>query len=249
MSYFCLYFYLPLCATALQILTQLAPSIHGLYRAIISTSFPWTLDQWQKLSTHLSDLWASDTIDRLNRLLVDILQNEDSDEETARFIQIFLARYVNRGRPLSGYFIVCCVLETQWTVLAQVLAPPQQHPARYGREIVEAAAANKAWLSLMRNSALNLGEIDEKTKKTLREATDYAMHCFTDLLVQIQEMESEPSLDTYAWETMAESLVCHEGSFGSIPALMHSIETCFRLLRRSARPGSRVILQAHAFAE
>jgi phosphatidylinositol 4-kinase A len=229
-------------------LTQLAPSIHGLYRAIISTSFPWTLAQWQKLSTHLSDLWASDTVDRLNRLLVDILQNEDSDVETARFIQIFLARYVSRGRPLSGYFIVCCVLETQWTVLAQVLAPPQQ-PTIYGREVVEAAAANKVWLSLMRNSALNLGEIDEKTKKTLRETSDYAMHCFTDLLVQIQEMEAEPSLDTYAWETMAESLVRLRGALASTLALIYATETFFCLLRRSAGPGRRIILKTHALAQ
>lgn len=242
------YSYLLLHATALQILTQIAPSIHGLYRAIISTSFPWTLDQWQKLSTHLSDLWASETVDRLNRLLVDILQNENSDEETVRFIQIFLARYVSRGRPLSGYFIVCCVLETQWTVLAQVLAPPQQ-PVTHGQKVVEAAAANKAWLSLMRNSALDLGKVDERTKKRLREVTDYAMHCFTDLLEQIQEMESEPSLDTYAWETMAESLVCPEGSLGSILALMYAIETGFRLFHRFARLGPRAVLETHAPAE
>jgi phosphatidylinositol 4-kinase len=33
------------------------------------------------------------------------------------------------------------------------------------------------------------------------------MQCFTDLVVQVEEMESEPSVDTYTWETMSESLV------------------------------------------
>lgn len=37
------------------------------------------------------------------------------------------------------------------------------------------------------------------------------MECFTDLLVQIDEMESAPSQDSYAFETMSESLVSFLG--------------------------------------
>jgi phosphatidylinositol 4-kinase len=193
-------------ALALEILTEVAPALHGLYRAIISTSFPWSTIQWRHICTHLSDLCSSEIIDRLNRLLVDIIQKEDADDDTVRFIQTFIGRYVSRGRPLSGYFIICCVIETQWTVLAQALAPSQE-PRRYGGDVVEAAAANEAWLSLMRRAAIDLGDIDKKTKMALKDTIAYAMSCFADLLEQIKEMEKEPSLDTYAWETMSESLV------------------------------------------
>lgn len=143
-------------------------------------------------------------VDRLNRLLVDILQNEDTDELTLPFIQTFVSRYVNQGRPLSGYFIVCCVIETEWTVLAQVLA--SSTPTK-SNTVAEAAAANKAWLSLMRHAAYEFNINNEKIENTLRNTIQYSMQCFTDLIVQIKEMDTEPSLDTYAWETMSESLV------------------------------------------
>jgi phosphatidylinositol 4-kinase len=189
---------------ALDVLTQLTPALHGLYRAISSTSFPWTSVQWQQLATHLNTICAPDVVDRLNHALADVLQKESSDADTLHFIQTFLSRYVSHGRPLSGYFVVCCVIETEWTVLAQALAPPQT--SHYGNA-AEAAAANKAWLSLMRRAALDLNITDEKIRSTLKATIEYAMQCFADLLVQIEEMESEPSLDTYAWETMSESLV------------------------------------------
>ena len=182
----------------------MTPALHGLYRAIISTSYPWTPGQWEQLSTHLNTLIGPDNLDRLNRLLIDIHQEEDTSSEVIHFIQTFLARYISRGRPLSGYFLVCCVIETQWTVLAQALAPAQT--IKYGN-IVEAAAANKAWLALMRKAALDLHITDEKTRNTLKSTMRYAMQCFTDLHVQIEEMDTEPTIDTYAWETMSESLV------------------------------------------
>lgn len=123
---------------------------------------------------------------------------------TERFIQTFVSRYVAQERPLSGYFIVCCVIETQWTVLAQVLAPPAVISSG---GVTEAAAANRVWLYLMREAPnpLNLHEsrIEDSLKRTIR----YSMQCFDDLLAQIEDMESEPSLDTYTWETMSESLV------------------------------------------
>ena len=180
------------------------PAFHGLYRAIISTSYPWTSSQWQQLSTQLDTLVVPDNLDRLNRLLVDIHQDEHINAEVIHFIQTFLARYISRGRPLSGYFLVCCVIETQWTVLAQTLAPSQT--ISYGN-IVEAAAANKAWLALMRKAPLDLDINDEKTQDTLKSTMRYAMQCFTDLHIQIEEMDTEPTTDTYAWETMSESLV------------------------------------------
>jgi phosphatidylinositol 4-kinase len=152
----------------------------------------------------MNALCSPSVVDRLNRLLVDILQKEDADAETLRFVQTFVSRYGGQSRPLSGYFIVCCVLETEWTVLAQALAPPQTTNTG---NVTEAAAANKAWLSLMRRAGIQLDITDEKLQDTLKATVNYAMQCFTDLLVQIEEMESEPSIDTYAWETMSESLV------------------------------------------
>jgi len=178
------------------------PALHGFYRAISSTSYSWTILQWETLTAHLKSLCSTKVIDRLNHLLLDIAQKEDADPDTFRHVQTFVARYAAQGRPLSGYFMVCCVLETEWTVLAQVLAPPVSTRG----PVVEAAAANKAWLSLTRNAALEL-DIKDQTKDILKETIKYSMQCFTDLLLQIKEMESAPALDTYAWETVSESLV------------------------------------------
>lgn len=179
------------------------PSFHGFYRAISSTSYNWTLSQWQTLTTHLRDLSSPNIIDRLNHLVVDILQKEHADANTFRHVQTLVSRYVAQGRPLSGYFVVCCVLETEWTVLAQAMAPPMSSRS----PVVEAAAANKAWLSLTRNAARELDSEDEEIKKLLKFTIEHSMQCFTDLLIQIEEMEVEPAIDTYAWETMSESLV------------------------------------------
>ena len=178
------------------------PALHGFYRAISSTSYTWTISQWETLAIRLKSLCSTKVIDRLNHLLLDIAQKEDTDPDTFRHVQTFVARYVAQGRPLSGYFMVCCVLETEWTVLAQVLAPPISTRS----PVVEAAAANRAWLSLTRNAALEL-DIKGQTKDVLKETIKYSMQCFTDLLLQIKEMESAPAPDTYAWETVSESLV------------------------------------------
>ncbi|KAG5638986.1 hypothetical protein H0H81_008207 [Sphagnurus paluster] len=188
---------------SLRVLTQLTPALHGLYRAISSTSFAWSVSQWEQIATKLGVLCSPSVVDRLNHLLVDIIQKEGADEETLRYVRTFVTRYVTQGRPLSGYFIVCCVIETEWTVLAQALAPPN---IKISGHVTEAAAANKAWISLMRK-APSVPEIkDTNTVQTLKMTLKYAMQCFTDLLVQIEDMDTEPSLDTYAWETMSESL-------------------------------------------
>src|SRR5882672_1048317 len=114
------------------------PSFHGLYRAISSTSYNWTLAEWRTVTALLSNLSSSNVIDRLNHLVVDILQKEHADATTFRHVQTLMSRYVAQGRPLSGYFVVCCVLEMEWTVLAQALAPPMSTRS----PLVEAAAAN-----------------------------------------------------------------------------------------------------------
>lgn len=192
--------------SALNVLSQLMPALHGFYRAISSTSYSWTLPQWEAFTMCLKRLCSSKMIDRLNHLIVDILQKENADAETLAHVQTFVSRYVSQGRPLSGYFMVCCVLETEWTVLAQVLAPPSTKTQCSVAE--EAAAANRAWILLTKNPALELDVTDETTKIVLKDTIKYAMQCFADLLVQIEDMDSSPPLDTYAWETVSESLVC-----------------------------------------
>ncbi|KAF8891248.1 hypothetical protein BD779DRAFT_1514119 [Infundibulicybe gibba] len=191
-------------SSSLDVLTQLTPAIHGLYRAISSTPFPWKSTSWEQLTSRLNVLCAPEMVDRLNRLVVDIIHDPDTDIDSLRFVQTFVARYISQGIPLSGYFMVCCVIETEWTVLAQVLAPLPSGSARHNA--IEAAAANGAWLSLMRSAALEIDISSGAIKDTLKMTVEYSMKCFTDLLVQIEEMDSEPALDTYAWETMSESL-------------------------------------------
>ncbi|KAF6763882.1 atypical/PIKK/PI4K protein kinase [Ephemerocybe angulata] len=185
-----------------EVLTQLYPAIHGLYRAISSTSYNWTVEHWNTLTLHLRALCAPSIIDRLNRLLIDILQKEHPDHDTLRYSQTFLSRYVAQGRPLSGYFMICCVLEMQWTVLAQTMTEPT---IGYSN-VTEAAAANKAWSALSRNAALELNIEDESVKETIQTTIAYAIQCFDDLSAQIEEVDTDPNVDTYAWETMSECL-------------------------------------------
>jgi phosphatidylinositol 4-kinase len=179
------------------------PALHGFYRAVSSTSYKWSIDQWGRISLELKKLSSGGVVEKLNHLLVDILQKEDTDAKTLHFIQAFVSRYVSEGRPLSGYFIVCCILETEWTILAQALAPPLSMTSTD----VEAAAANKAWLALTRDELIDVGNLNDETRASLKSVSAYAMQCFTDLFLQIQEMETEPTIDTCAWETMSESLV------------------------------------------
>jgi len=97
-------------------------------------------------------------------------------------------------------------MEMQWTVLAQALA---SSPLTHKGQVREAAAANKAWVNLMKYAAKDLGlENDEETNEALKGVIRDALQCFSDLLEQIEGMETEPPVDTYAWETMSESLVC-----------------------------------------
>ncbi|KAG0701518.1 hypothetical protein DFH29DRAFT_926376 [Suillus ampliporus] len=195
-------------STSMDVLTHLTPSIHGLYRAITSTLYPWTAPQWRLLSTSLQSLVATPVLERINRLLLDIHQeaeaNPDVDATSIAFCHTFISRYIAFGRPLSGYFIVCCVMEMQWTVLAQALAST---PLVHKGQVREAVAANKAWVNLMKCPAKDLElEDEEETKEALTLVIRDTLQCFSDLLEQIEGMETEPPVDTYAWETMSESL-------------------------------------------
>ena len=192
---------------AFDILAQFAPSFHGFYRAITSIPFAWSLEEWASLATHLNSLFSSDVVDGLNHLLVDVLRTEEADPERALFIRTFLSRYISRGRPLSGYFIVCCVIEAQWTILAQALIPKPTSYSDKVPDFVEAAAANKAWQNLLNEAIDDSITGEERYQQTLTSTIESAMKCFSNLLVQIEEMEAEPSEDSYAWETMSESLV------------------------------------------
>lgn len=131
----------------------------------------------------------------------------ENDPEHARFVQTFISRYVSRGRPLSGYFIICCITEVQWTILVQALMRSHSASDVNIPEATEAAAANRAWQLLLRHSIKNTDLVDGKREQILRTTMTNAMEAFSNLLVQIESLDVEPSEDSYAWETMSESLV------------------------------------------
>ncbi|KAI0647399.1 atypical/PIKK/PI4K protein kinase [Trametes meyenii] len=192
-------------ANAFDVLSQYAPSFHGLYRAIISVPFDWTQEEWCLLAQHLNRLFAPDVVERLNRLPVDALSSIGDDIEKIEFMQTLVSRYVSRGRPLSGYFLVCCVIEAQWTILAQALG------GAYSTEDListheEAEAANIAWQKILRYGTPGTGFSDEGQRAALRATMKNALQTFTTLLVQIQEMDVDPAEDSYCWETMSEAL-------------------------------------------
>jgi phosphatidylinositol 4-kinase A len=195
--------YLP----ATDILTHYALSFHGLYRAIISTEFSWNYHIWASISGHLNVLFSPDVIEGLNRSLLNVIQIEDGGPDVKNYIQALLSRYVLNGRPLNGYFLVCCVVEAQWTMLAQALHPSDAPVYPRCGEEAEAAAANKAWSTLTQDVTSETGASDPGLKSAMKRSLELSMQTFTDLLVQLEEMDIEPSLDTYAWETMSESLV------------------------------------------
>ncbi|KAH7903150.1 hypothetical protein BJ138DRAFT_1120668, partial [Hygrophoropsis aurantiaca] len=265
----------------IPVLTQLTPSLHGLYRAITSTLYPWTATQWHHLSQALQLLVEGTVLERINRLLLDIhseaeaevegdAQAESQDEldpDPLTFAHTFVARYIAQGRPLSGYFIVCCVMEMQWTVLAQALVPPSlQSPkpssearAHGGYAVAEAAAANKAWLALMRRAGCDLrldvnasedGDGRENTgahtKDALKATLQYALQCFNELLAQIEGMATDPPIDTYAWETMSESLKLASICTIALRELDDELYTLLTLLLSDASPVSDNLVQEAA---
>lgn len=189
--------------TASDILSQFAPCLHGFYRAITSIPFVWSIQEWTALADHLNHLFSAEVVDNLNRLLVNVLRASEEEPEEVLYIQTFLSRYISRGRPLSGYFILCCVIEAQWTILAQALLPNCSSSGGF----VEAAAVNQAWQSLLAEAIPTSLEHHQPFQETVQATLSSAMKCFTSLLLQIEDMDTEPSEDSYAWETMSESLV------------------------------------------
>lgn len=190
---------------ATDTLSQFVPAFHGFYRALISTTYRWTAHQWAQLSTNLNPLFDLHSIEALNRLVTDIVQLEETDPEAIQFVTALLARYVSRGRPLSGYFLICCVIEVEWTVLTQALIP--LHPDAEEIQFSEAAAANHAWASLLRSCVATTARMNKIFAAALETSKELSMECFAGLLVQIEEMDNAPSQDSYASETMSESLV------------------------------------------
>lgn len=205
-------------STAAIVITESAPAFHGLYRAITSTSLHWTLDEWERITKITSDIFAPDTVDRLNSLLADYLTHSDDLLRKTMFIRTIVSRYSSANRPLSGYFAVCGVMEIQWTILAQVLVPPLAQPpvastsqgVLPSAQSVEAQASNAAWGSLMSKPCrkIDMDVVDPDAISTVSKCLEDAAQCFTDLLEQIEEYgEVDPEM--YAFETLSESLVRH----------------------------------------
>jgi phosphatidylinositol 4-kinase len=163
---------------------------------VISTSFSWSITEWLQLSQVLSDLLDADLVEHFGNHLA---AATNSPRE-----QAILSRYIAANRPLTGYFILCCIMEIEWTVLAQNLQPAQVSAVHVGKE---AAAANAAWGALASKKVASPPQVKGNIGEGLRKSIDVAMQCFTDLLTQMECLETEPSSDTYAWETMAESIV------------------------------------------
>lgn len=186
----------------LEVISHAAPAFHGLYRAVISTPFSWSITEWLQLSQTLSELLDADLVEHFGDHLAAAI---DSPRE-----QAILSRYITANRPLTGYFILCCIMEIEWTVLAQNLQTTQVSTVQVGEE---AAAANAAWGALASKKVASPPQVRRDIGEGLRKSIDVAMQCFTDLLTQMESLETEPSSDTYAWETMAESIV----SYGMSP--------------------------------
>ena len=198
-------------------ISESAPAFHGLYRAITSTPFTWTAAEWERITSITSDLFAHEVVDRLNSLLPDYVNHADDNFRRTTFIRTVLSRYASSGRPLSGYFAVCGVIEIQWTILAQVLAPPLQQPPVASTSTgilpssqnMEAQASNIAWTTLMSKpcGAPDPTRFTPYIMGTIRRALDAAAQCFADLLDQVEDFgEVDPEM--YAFETMSQSLVC-----------------------------------------
>ncbi|KAG8826070.1 phosphatidylinositol-4- kinase [Serendipita sp. 401] len=220
------------------VITQAYPALHGLYRALISTPFSWTIADWLQMTGVVSGLLEEETVDRLNNLLTDIAELNDS---SSHLPQTVLNRYISKERPLSGYFAVCCVMEIQWTVLAQTLIAPASWSANDIRSVQsdeeeDAAAANGAWNALVSKRVTMSEPYPTVVLEGLKQALDRAMNCFTDLLVQMGELDGEPPSETYAWETMAECLKIASVCSVALQSMDSSLYSRLKLLLSDGSP-------------
>jgi phosphatidylinositol 4-kinase len=200
----------PNCQSAIQSITHAAPAFHGLYRAIVCTPFSWSLDDWERLATSVASLFGSTATDHFNNLVIDSLESEDFDTPQNEYLQMFMARYLNSNRPLTGYFMICCVVEMQWIVLSQTfskLSSTSASDIRVESVRGDAEAANRAWADLTRGLLKYDGVIEEAPKQILERTLRGSTQLFSELVSHIERMGDDTSLDTYAWETMAEALV------------------------------------------
>ncbi|ELU44766.1 phosphatidylinositol 4-kinase beta [Rhizoctonia solani AG-1 IA] len=197
---------------AAEVIIHVSPAFHGLYRAVTATPFPWELSEWLACSKAFASLFSVRLVERLNAIVEEFLQRADEDPSLSLYVQAFLARYKANERPLSGYFVICSIVEVQWTALAQVLASPLHDPETQKKKIQsvaltdDAEASNMAWATLMRQKAHSIDSTQQGVKEHLQQTVAHTMKYFNDLLVQVEDMEDDPDNDTYTWETMAESL-------------------------------------------
>lgn len=192
-------------------MTQIAPSLHGLYRAIITTPYPWALAQVQQLSTQANALLAPDMLGRLNRLPADLASDQTLSPECLKYISTFAERYDSKARRLSGYFLMCCIMEVQWTTLAQALMPSSIKIAPSSTKAIEGAAADNAWTALSdKKCEVNVTATEARLREIIKATIDKSMKSFTELTLQFDE--DQTTIETYALETMAESLVSLDDS-------------------------------------
>ncbi|KZS95958.1 atypical/PIKK/PI4K protein kinase [Sistotremastrum niveocremeum HHB9708] len=222
---------------------QLAPAFHGLYRAIISNPFPWSIAHWRSLSLSMSALFATDCLEQLNSVVIEALHLSSEDLESPAFPQTFMARYMANGRPLTGYFIICCVVEIEWTVLAQVLSSSSVQPTN---AIDEAAAANTAWLSLMHNVVHRPFNLTDDIRRVLKATLQATLQSFSDLQIQMADLDHEPSSDSYAWETMAESLKLAAICSVALEQLDDTLFSLLKLLLSEKSPVTDNLIQESA---
>ena len=157
----------------------------------------------------MAHLFTSNVPEHFNKLVIEALELCNDDEGKQHFIAMFMSRYVAVDRPLTGYFMICCVVEIQWTVLSQALVPPSGQVSQSSSNSDLAVAANDAWLRLTQDALpASTEELGTTEAEALQQTIQGALQLFSELLSQVEEMDLESSIDTYAWETMAESLVC-----------------------------------------
>jgi phosphatidylinositol 4-kinase len=108
---------------AIDVLTHLTSSVHGLVPCHHFYSLPMDRLSMAPSFRPPQSLAATHVLERINRLLLDIHQEADTDPDadatSIAFCHTFISRYIAFGRPLSGYLKACCVMDMQWIVLAK----------------------------------------------------------------------------------------------------------------------------------